>query len=128
MMYQLTVQEVTYQDYPVQSLPAMSSKEEKISINEILDVLLSIMLKKGQLEKTLSYRTLLSLLETDSSSVRPRFEMKSDTSLIKEITEKLIVKELLLALFLFELPHETRLKIQRQQDHQIQNLIKYQIF
>lgn len=90
MMYQLTEQEVTYQDYPVQSLPAMSSKEEEISVNEILDVLLSIMLKKRQLEKTLFYRTLSSLFETDSSSIRPRFEMKSETSLIKEIAEEVI--------------------------------------
>ena len=88
MMYQLTVQEVTYQDYPVQHLPAMSSKEEEIPLNELLDVLVSIIRKKRQLGKLLTHKTLSSPLEIDSSSVWPLFEMKSETSLIKEIAEE----------------------------------------
>jgi hypothetical protein len=70
----------------------MSSKE--ISVNEILDVLFSIMLKQKQSGKTLFYRTLLSLLETDSSSIWPRFEMKSETSLIKEVAEEPISEDI----------------------------------
>ena len=94
MMYQFTVQEVTYQDYPVQSLPAMSSKEEKIPVNELLDVLVSIILNKRQSEKLLSYKTLLSLPETDSSSVWPLFKMKSETSLTEEIAEEPIPEDM----------------------------------
>jgi hypothetical protein len=90
MMYQLTVQEVTYQDYPVQFLPPTNSKEETLSVNEIVDFVLSTISKQKQIEKTLSYRTLSNLLETDSSSVQPHLEMKSETSKIKEISEEFI--------------------------------------
>lgn len=95
MMYQLTMQDVTYQGYSIQYPPAVSSRVVEMDISEMVDSLLAIWMKKKRLKEPFFYRTLLALLETDSSSVWPRFETKSETSLIKEAVEEAIPEEIL---------------------------------
>lgn len=105
MMYQLTLQDVTYRDYPIQYPPAGSSMKE-IDISEVLDSLFSIWIRQKRLKEPFSYQNLLSLFEIDLSSVWPRFEAKSETTLmeIKEICEEMIVAGMIKHDFIVQIP------------------------
>jgi len=89
MMYQLTTQDVTYQDYPIQYSSSPSTGIE--DIDNIRDSVLSNWLQEG-------FRRLFSLIplfKVDLSSIKPHFEIKNETSLIEEIFEKTIPEDML---------------------------------
>ncbi|MHA1330003.1 MAG: hypothetical protein ACTSR2_02890 [Candidatus Hodarchaeales archaeon] len=93
MMYQLTMQDVTYRDYPIQYFSSPSTGIEDIDIIDILDSMLSNWVRERP--KTPFYHSLISLLKTDLSSIWPHFEIKSETSMFEEIFEREIPKDML---------------------------------
>lgn len=110
MMYELTVEGVLYRDYPIQ-YPLSGSSTEKMEINEVLDSLFSIWIRERQ-PKEIFYQNLLSLLEIDLSSVWPHFEIKSETSLIKETVEEVFPKEMLEYNVVVRIPPKRRYTVQ----------------
>ena len=113
MMYHLTMQDVTYQDYPIQYFTSPSTGIVEMDIMEIWDSVLSTWIRK--LSEKLSYPDLTSLLETDSSSIWPHFEIKTETSLIKGLTtisEEDIAMEMIEHDFVVKMPPKKRYKIQ----------------
>ena len=92
MMYLLTMQEVTYQDYPIQYFSSPSTEIKQIDITDIWDSVLSKWIIERP--KRPVYHSLLSLLEIDLSSIWPHFEIKTETSLFEEIFEKEIPEDI----------------------------------
>jgi len=92
-MYQLTMQDIAYQDYPIQYFSSSSAGIEEIDIMDIRDSLLSTWMRKRP--KELFYHSLIPLLEIDFSSIRPRFEIKNETSLIEGILEMAVPEDML---------------------------------
>lgn len=101
MMYQLTMQDVTYRDYPIQYFFSPSTGIKEIDI-DIWDSVLSNWVRERP--KRPFYHSLLSFLKIDWSSVWPDFEIENETVLrvpgkkdistrILEITNKLIEVE-----------------------------------
>jgi len=90
-MYQLTMQDVTYPDYPIQHFfsPSTGIKETE---TDIWDSVLSKWIRKHP--KRLFYHSLISLFEIDLSSIWPHFEIKNDTSLFEEIFDKEISEDI----------------------------------
>lgn len=82
-MYQLTMQDVTYRDYPIQYFSSPSTGIEDIDIIDIWDSVLSNWARERP--KRPFYHSLISLLETDLSSIWPHFEIKSETSSIEGV-------------------------------------------
>jgi len=117
MMYQLTMQEVTYQDYSTQHFSNPSTEIKQIDITDIWDSVLS----KGIIErpKRPIYHSLLSLLEIDLSSIWPHFEIKTETSAIEEagkniteiISEDELISEMVEQDFVVRMPPKKRYKI-----------------
>jgi len=106
MEYQITSQDVTLQDYPVLHLPSAGSRE-KMDINMELDSSISILIRQKRLMKPERlYKNFLSLLEADFSSVLFRFEVRRETSVmeIKEISEEMIISEMLENDFIVRIP------------------------
>lgn len=95
-MSNLTLENVTYQDYSIQYPSATSSRIEEIDKEEERDCLLSMWTKRRQLKDSISYHSLFPLLEIDLSSVQPHFEIKNETSFTQEVTEKTFLEELML--------------------------------
>jgi len=95
MLYKVTLQDVTSQDYPIQYPLTASSGAEEMDISEILDSLFSIWVRQKWLKGPFFYRNLFPLLEIDLSSVRPHFEIKSETSLMGEAIEEVVPEEML---------------------------------
>jgi hypothetical protein len=93
MMYQLTMQEVTYRDYPIQYSPSLSTGIEEIDVIDLRERVLSNILREQP--KRPFYSSLISLLETDLSSIWPHFEIKSETSRFEEISEREIPEDML---------------------------------
>jgi len=93
MMYQLTMQDVTYQDYPIQYFSNPSTGIEEIDIRDFWSSVLFNWIRKQQ--KRPIYRSLGSLIDLDMSSILPRFEIKSETSMFEEILEMVIPEEIL---------------------------------
>ncbi len=93
MMYQLTMQDVTYRDYPIQYFSSPSTGIEEIDIIDIWDSVLSNWVRERP--KRPFYHSLISLLETDLSSIWPHFEIKSETSMFEEILEREIPEDML---------------------------------
>jgi len=81
-MYQLTVTEVTYPDYPSQYFSSPSTKLEGIDAIYIWDNALSNWTRKQH--KKPFYHTIVHLLKTDLSSIWPHFEIKNETSMFEE--------------------------------------------
>ena len=92
-MYQLTMQEVTYQEYPIQEFSSPSTSIEEIDIRD-LQVNMLFCLIRERLKKPF-YPSLISLFETDLSSIWPRFEIKNETSIFEEISERKIAENML---------------------------------
>ncbi|MCK4245078.1 MAG: hypothetical protein KAX20_05580 [Candidatus Omnitrophica bacterium] len=114
MIYQLTLQDVTYQDYPIPCPFAISSRVEEIDKNEAWNRLLSILIREKRLKGPFLYQA-LSLLEIDLSSVWPRYEIKNETSLIEEIvdiSEEDIVTEMLEHDFIVRMPPRKRYTVE----------------
>jgi hypothetical protein len=84
-MYQLTMQDSSYRDYPIQYSTSPSTRIEEIDIADMWNNLL-FNLEQEQ-PKTSFYLSLTRLLETDFSSVWPYFEIKNETSLIEKMLE-----------------------------------------
>ena len=80
-MSQLTTQEVTYRDYPIQYFSSQSIGIKGIDV-DIYESMLSNLLRERP--KKLFYP--LMSLEIDWSSVWPHFEIKTETSLAEELT------------------------------------------
>ncbi|MCD6231460.1 hypothetical protein J7K28_02350 [Candidatus Aerophobetes bacterium] len=95
-MSNLTLENVTYQDYSIQYPSATSSRIEEIDKEEERDCLLSMWAKRRQLKDSIFYRSLFPLLEIDLSSVQPHFEINNETSSMQEVTEKTFLEELML--------------------------------
>jgi hypothetical protein len=93
MMYQLTMQEVTYRDYPIQYSPSLSTGIEEIDVIDLWERVLSNILREQP--KRPFYSSLISLLETDLSSIWPHFEIKNETSKFEEISEREIPEDML---------------------------------
>ena len=94
MMYQLiTMQEVTNQDYPIQYLSNPSTSIEEIDIRDFLINILSNLIRQNV--KRPSYLSLISILETDLSSIWPRFEIKSETALLEETFVEKFMEDML---------------------------------
>jgi len=91
MQYQIPWQDVTCIDYPGSFSPTGSSIDT-IDTTEELDILFSLLIKQRSIRR-FPCQSLLSVLEIDLSSVRPRLEIKSETSLweIKEVSEDIII-------------------------------------
>ena len=95
MMYQPTLRDVTYQCYPFQYSPAVSSEVGEMDKNDVWDNLLSTLIREKRFRMPfLPYQSLVSLLETDWSSVWPHFEIKNETSLIEERFETTIPEDM----------------------------------
>lgn len=92
-MYQLTMQEVTYRDYPIQYSPSLSTGIEEIDVIDLWERVLSNILREQP--KRPFYSSLISLLETDLSSIWPHFEIKNETSKFEEISEREIPEDML---------------------------------
>jgi len=101
MMHQLTMQDVTYQDYPIQYFSSPSTGIDEID-EYIWDSVLSNWIRERP--KRQFCHSLMPLLETDLSSIRPHFEIKNEIAprvperenifaFISEITNKLIEEE-----------------------------------
>lgn len=121
MIYQLTLQDVTYQVYSIQYSVTGSSIGEEMETSEILDNLFSIWMRQKWLRAPFFYRSLFPLLEIDLSSVRPHFEIKNVTSLIDEpvgetifghMSEEDIVMEMVEHDFIVRMPPKKRYTIQ----------------
>lgn len=82
------MQDIAYRYYPIQQLSTLSISEEKIYI---MDNLLSTQMS----EQYNLYHSLSSMLETDSSSTQPRFEIKNEASLIEEILGTAVPEDML---------------------------------
>lgn len=116
-MYQLTMQEVTYQDYPIQYFSSPSTEIKQIDITDIWDSILSKWIIERP--KRPVYHSLLSLLEIDLSSTWPRFEIKRETSSIEEagkniteiISEEELISEMVEQDFVVRMPPKKRYKI-----------------
>ena len=116
MMYQLTMQEVTYQDYPIQYFSSPSTEIKQIDITDIWDSILSRIIERP---KRPVYHSLLSLLEIDLSSIWPHFEIKRETSSIEEagkniaeiISEEELISEMVEQDFVIRMPPKKRYKI-----------------
>ena len=94
MMYQLiTMQEVTNQDYPIQYLSNPSTSIEEMDIRDFLINILSNLIRQNV--KRPSYLSLISILETDLSSIWPRFEIKSETTLFEDTFVEKFMEEML---------------------------------
>lgn len=104
IMYAITLQDVTNRDYLIQRLPARSSRRE-IDTGEVLDAFSSILTREKVLWQFF-YQTLMPLLETDFSTVRPSFEMKSETSLmeIEKVSEHIILTGMIKRDFITKMP------------------------
>ncbi|HIE14475.1 TPA: hypothetical protein EYP70_04310 [Candidatus Bathyarchaeota archaeon] len=87
-MYQLTIQDVTYRDYPIQYFSSPSTRIEEIDIIDVRDSILSNWVRERL--KRPFYHSLISLLETDLSSIRPHFEIKTETSTFAQTLERRI--------------------------------------
>jgi len=117
MMYQLTMQEVTYQDYSTQHFSNPSSEIKQIDIIDIWDSVLSKWIIERP--KRPDYHSLLSLLEIDLSSIWPHFEIKTETSAIEEarkniteiISEDELISEMVEEDFVVRMPTKKRYKI-----------------
>jgi len=92
-MYQLTMQDIAYQDYPIQYFSSSSAALEEINIMDVRDNLLSIWMRKRP--KELFYHSLIPLLEIDLSSIRPHFEIKNETSLSEGMLEMAVSEDML---------------------------------
>ena len=92
MSYEITSRDVTVQDYPIPYVFTESSKREETDKNEIIDWLFSALMRQGW-KNPVFYRSLLSSIEIDSSSVRPHFEPINRTSLIEEYFEEILLEE-----------------------------------
>jgi len=92
-MYQLTMQDIAYRDYPIQYFSTSSTGIDEIDIMDVRDNLLSTWMRKRP--KKLFYHSLIPLLEIDLSSIRPHFEIKNETSLIEEILEMVVPEDML---------------------------------
>ncbi len=111
-MYQFTTQDVTYQDYPIEYFSSSSTRITEIDIMDIWDSVLSKWVRERP--KRLFYHSLISRLEIDLSSIRPHFEIKTETSLIKELTtisEEDIAMEMVEHDFVVKMPPKKRYKI-----------------
>lgn len=93
MMYEQTLQDVTYPDYPIQTPSSPSTGIEEIDKPEIWESLLFSLIRK-QFKKQIHYN-LFPLFEVDLSSIKPHFEIKNETSLIEDIFEKTIPENML---------------------------------
>ena len=93
MMHQLiAAQEVTSQDYPIQYLSSPSTSIDDLDATDFLLNILSNLIRKNI--KRPYYLSLTSVLETDLSSIWPRFETKSEASLTGELPKEKILKEI----------------------------------
>jgi len=92
-MYQLTMQDIAYRDYPIQYFSTSSTGIEEIDIMDIRDNLLSTWMRKRP--KKLFYHSLIPLLEIDLSSIWPHFEIKNETSLIEGMLEMAVPEDML---------------------------------
>lgn len=95
MSCEVTLQDVTSQAYPTQYPFTASSRVEETDISEILDSTYFFQIRQKWLEGLLFYPSLFPQLEIDLSSVQPHFEIKSETSLIRETTEEAVPEEML---------------------------------
>lgn len=93
MMYQLTMQDVTHRDYPIQYFSNPSTGIEEIDIINLWDSVLSNWIRERP--KRPFYHSLILLFETDLSSIWPRFEIKSETSMLEEILGREIPEDML---------------------------------
>ncbi len=118
-MYQLTMQDVTYLEYPIQNFSNPSTGIEEIDIIDLWDRVLSNWIRERP--KRLFYHSLISLIETDLSSILPHFEIKSETSQVEELTREKLVEtiseediavEMLEHDFVVRMPPKKRYKIQ----------------
>lgn len=91
MEYHIASQDVTYQYYPI-DYPLAWSSHETIDINDLVDTLSSAWMKQKRF-RLWQLQSLLYLLEIDFSSIRPRFETKSETfsMLGEEVSEESII-------------------------------------
>ncbi len=116
-MYQLTMQDVTYLDYPIQYFSSPSTRIEETDITDIRDTLLSKWLRERP--KKPFYHSFINLLEIDLSSIRPHFEIKRETSSIEEvgkditriISEEEIILEMVEQDFVVKMPPKKKYKI-----------------
>lgn len=106
------MQDVTYQDYPIQYFTTPSTGIVEMNIWEIWNSVLSTWIRK--LSERLSYPDLTSVFETDSSSVLSHFEIKTEISLSKELTtisEEDIAMEMIDHDFIVKISPKKRYKI-----------------
>ncbi len=112
MMYQLIKQDVDYLGYPIKYPHSPSTKIEEPDIEYMRGTLLSKWLLKRFKESF--YHSVVNPIEIDFSSIQPHFEIKTETSLIKELTtasEEDIVMEMIDHDFVVKMPPKNKYKI-----------------
>jgi hypothetical protein len=116
MEYQIAWQDVTYISSLNSFMPTGSSVE--IDTVEELNILFASLMNQ-RFKRLILYRSLIPLFEIDLSSVRPRFDMKSETfeTGVKEISEDMIVAEMLKYDIVIHLPpvreYPIKIKVER---------------
>jgi len=112
MMYQLISQEVTNQDYLIQysSSPSPSTSLEQIDTVDILDYILSILMRKPL--KKLPLHTLIPLLETDISSIWSNLDIKTETLSIEAAPEEVFSMEMLEHDIVVQIPAKRRYRLE----------------
>jgi len=110
MMYQPTLQEVTYKDYQIQYFSSPSTSVEQIDILDALDNMLYILTQKPF--KKPFYHTLIPLLRIDWSSISPDFEIKNETFSVDVIPEELFSIETLEHDIMIHIPPKNRYTIE----------------
>jgi len=95
MIQLTTIEEVTNQDYSpqLQSLSSPSTSMEEVDIMDFLINVIANLIRQDI--RRPPYFSLGSILETDISSIWPRFEMKSETALLKETFAEKSIEDLL---------------------------------
>lgn len=116
-MYQPTMQDVTYQDCPIQYFTSLSTGIKEIDISDMRDSIVSKWVREPP--KKPFYHNLNKLIKIDISSIMPRFEVKRETSSIEEvgedvarvISEEEIALEMVKRDFVVKMPPKKRYKI-----------------
>jgi hypothetical protein len=92
-MTEVTSQDTEFSPYLIREAFTGSSREEEVDIREELDRIFSSWV--SQYKNVPLYESLSLMVQTDVSSIYPRFKLRSETSLVEKLSEEEIVVEML---------------------------------
>jgi len=88
----ITLEEVTNQDYPIQYLSSPNTSIQEIDISYFL-INFHFNLTRLNIRRS-SFFNLTSIFETDLSSIWPHFEIKNETTLLKETLAEEFIEDM----------------------------------